>query len=197
MSRIHETSRRAGSAGAPATGAAVMPAIDPISEELLLRVETIQCRMSPDALIVDPRRAGEPLEEFRTLRTRLNHMQGREPIHTILMTSASPAEGKSFSAVNLALAQAQLEGNRTLLCDFDLRRPVIHKLFQTGRGPGVTDYLQGRVPLEQAMRRIGDSNLYVMPAGEPVPNPLELLNLPQVKHLLDRLPELLQLGRFG
>ncbi len=106
----------------------------------------------------------------------------------MLLTSASPAEGKSFSATNLALAEAQLSGNLTLLCDFDLRRPVIHKVFGMDRTPGLTDYLGGKVPLERALRRIGDTNLYVMPAGEAVTNPLELLNLPEVKLLLDRLP---------
>jgi len=126
-------------------------------------------------------------EEFRALRTRLNHMQSRQPIRTVVITSASPAEGKSFTATNLALAQAQLSGNRVLLCDFDLRRPAIHKFFQMDRGPGITDYLLGKVALPHALRRIGDSNLYVMPAGEAVINPLELLNLPEAKQLFARV----------
>ena len=56
-----------------------------------------------------------PAEEFRTLRTRLNHMQTLQPLHTIVVTSPSPAEGKTFSAVNLALAQAHLAENPVLL----------------------------------------------------------------------------------
>jgi receptor protein-tyrosine kinase len=50
--------------------------------------------------------------------------------------------------------------------------------------------LQGKCQLHEAMRRIGDTNLFIMPAGEPVINPLELLNLKEVKELLDRLPSL-------
>jgi receptor protein-tyrosine kinase len=117
-------------------------------------------------------------------------MQSLQPIHTAVVTSPSPAEGKSFAAVNLALAEAQLAGNLTLLCDFDFRRPIVHNLFQTDRAPGITDYLQGKCQLHQAMRRIGDTNLFIMPAGEAVINPLELLNLKEVKDLLDRLPSL-------
>jgi capsular exopolysaccharide synthesis family protein len=117
-------------------------------------------------------------------------MQSLQPIHTVVVTSPSPAEGKSFAATNLALAEAQLSGNLTLLCDFDFRRPVVHNLLQTDRSPGITDYLQGKVALHEAMRRVGDTNLYIMPAGEAVINPLELLNLKEVKQMLDHLPSL-------
>jgi capsular exopolysaccharide synthesis family protein len=186
MSRVHEALRRAGLSGTVA--AAAVPAADSLGFDLQ-RIESIPCRLSPDALVIDSQNPNDaPIEEFRALRTRLNHRQERQSIHTVLLTSASPAEGKSFSATNLALAQAQLSGNLTLLCDFDLRRPVIHKLFQMDRGPGLTDYLEGKVALERAIKRIGDTNLYVMPAGEAVTNPLELLNLPEAKQLLDRLP---------
>jgi len=130
------------------------------------------------------------MEEFRTLRTRLNHMKTLQPIHTVVMTSPSPAEGKSLSAANLALAQAHLAGNTTLLADFDFRRPIVHTLFGVDRSPGITDYLVGRVPLHEAMRKVAGTNLYIMPAGEAVINPLELLNLREVKHMLDRLPTL-------
>ena len=84
------------------------------------------------------------MEEFRTLRTRLNHMQSLQPIHTVVVTSASPAEGKSLTAANLALAEAHLAGNMTLLADFDFRRPIIHTLFGIDRSPGITDYLLGK-----------------------------------------------------
>jgi len=71
-----------------------------------------------------------------------------------------------------------------------LRRPVLHTLLETDRGPGITDYLQGKVRLHEAIRRVGETNLYIMPAGEAVINPLELLNLKEVKQMLDLLPRL-------
>lgn len=158
---------------------------------LLNLVEEVPFRAATDSLLIDVSRPHEaPMEEFRTLRTRLNHMKTLQPIHSIVVTSASPAEGKSLSAANLALAQAHLAGNKTLLADFDFRRPIVHTLFGIDRSPGITDYLLGKVPLHKAIRKIAGTNLYVMPAGEAVINPLELLNLPEVKFMMDRLPEL-------
>src|ERR1700749_1219864 len=200
MSRVHDALRRAEQAGLltqpaqrpagdarPAAGAAVDHG--PNLANLLEQVEEIPFRAAPDSLLIDVARPHEaPMEEFRTLRTRLNHMKSLQPIHSVVVTSPSPAEGKSISAANLALAQSHLAGNPTLLADFDFRRPIIHTLFGIDRSPGITDYLLGRVPLHKAMRRVAGTNLYLMPAGEAVINPLELLNLREVKQLIDRLP---------
>jgi len=117
-------------------------------------------------------------------------MKSLQPIHSLVVTSPSPAEGKSLTAANLGLAQAHLEGNLILLADFDFRRPILHTLFGIDRSPGITDYLLGRVPLERAIRKIAGTTLYIMPAGEAVINPLELLNLREVKLMLDRLPSI-------
>jgi receptor protein-tyrosine kinase len=156
---------------------------------LLEKIETVPYAPSPEASLIDASRPSEaPAEEFRSLRTRLNHLQTLQPIHSIVVTSASPAEGKSFTAANLALAQSHLEGSPTLLCDFDFRRPVQHNHFQIQRSPGATDFLQGKAELHEVIRRLEGTNLYVMPAGEAVLNPLELLNLAGAKTMIDRLP---------
>lgn len=143
---------------------------------------------APEWNLIHPDRLDAHTEEFRSLRTRLNHIQKLHPVHSLVITSPCPGEGKSFTAVNLALAEAQLEGNATLLADFDFRRPMLHNLFQLERVPGATDYLRGGVPLHSAIRKISGLNLYVMPAGEPVNNPLELLNTDETRNLLTQLP---------
>jgi protein-tyrosine kinase len=201
MSRVHDALRRAEQAGllsppvsrtnGEARAAAVNHDHGPNLANLLEQVEEIPFRAATDSLLIDVARPHEaPMEEFRTLRTRLNHMKTLQPIHTVVITSPSPAEGKSLSAANLALVQAHLAGNTTLLADFDFRRPIVHSLFGIDRSPGITDYLLGRVPLHQAIKKVAGTNLYLMTAGEAVINPLELLNLREVKHLLDRLPTL-------
>jgi protein-tyrosine kinase len=214
MSRVHDALRKMGAIPPPeappqaaeAGGASsVLTAPPPVRaasqiskptvpvelQGLLERVQSIPMTLSPDASLIDATRPSEaPTEEFRSLRTRLNHLQSLQPIQTVVVTSPSPAEGKSFTAANFAIAQAQLEGNAVLLADFDLRRPVVHNLFQAERSPGVTEYLQGKVTLEQVIKRVEGTNLYILPAGEAVINPLELLNLPEVKLMLDRLPSL-------
>lgn len=201
MSRVHDALRRAEQAGqvqrpvSPVAGGAVMDAAaaapTPAHESVLDRIEEVAFAPSPDAHLVDRTRPHEaPSEEFRTLRTRLNHLQTLQPIHTVVVTSPSPAEGKSFAAMNLALTESQIEGNRTLLIDCDFRRPMVHTMLRLERSPGLTDLLLGKATLEQCIRKVGSSGLYVMPAGESVLNPLELLNLEEMKQLIAGLPRL-------
>lgn len=206
MSRVHDALRRAEQAGSfsptavvanEGTRRSVMMDTSLSAEQtamlagLLDKVQEVPFNPAPEAHLIDAARPHEaPTEEFRTLRTRLNHMQSLQPIHSIVVTSPSPAEGKSLAAVNLALAQSHLAGNNTLLCDFDFRRPIVHHLFQVDRTPGITDYLMGKATLEEVIKRVAGTNLYIMPAGEAVINPLELLNLREVKQLLDMLPKL-------
>jgi protein-tyrosine kinase len=136
---------------------------------------------------IAPFRLDPPSEEFRSLRTRLEQLQASRAIQTVLVASPSPGEGKSFTAANLAMAEAQLADNPTLLCDFDLRTPTLHNVFRIDRGPGISDYLLGRANLHEAIRRIGNSELFVMPAGQAEVNPLELLHLKKVRRFMDRL----------
>ena len=216
MSRVHDALKKAEQAGYIPTPHALnvdltVPATDPAAgvtveesdvasplagmaltmAELLDQAEEIP--FSPRAgscLINKAQPTLPPGEEFRTLRTRLNHIQGIEPIHSLVVTSPSPAEGKSFTAANLALAQSHLTDNYTLLCDFDFRRPTVHNLFEIPRVPGTTDLLLGEATLSQVLKRVAGTNLFVLPAGTLVRNPLELLNLKEVKAMLQDLPKL-------
>lgn len=213
MSRVHDALRRAEqlastappptevepvSNGATPAGVVAVPAstiMAPstlgIVPQLLTEAREVPFRPSPDSHLIDVVRPHDsPAEEFRTLRTRLNHLQSQQPIQSVVVTSPSPAEGKSFAAANLAIAESQLDGNTTLLIDCDFRRPIVHGLFQIDRGPGVTDFLQGKATLQECIRKVAGTNLFLIPAGEAVVNPLELLNLREMKLLLDQLPKL-------
>jgi protein-tyrosine kinase len=192
MSRVHDALRRAeqrGDNGRLSRRARSHVPVMKQFQELLQEVQEIPYTPATDSYLVEITHPhGAPSEEFRTLRTRLNHLQKLQPIHSVVITSPCPAEGKSFAAVNLALAEAQLAGNLTLLADFDFRRPVIHNLFQVDRSPGITDYLMGNVPLAAAIKKVAGTNLYLLPAGESVSNPLELLNLPEAATMIEQLP---------
>ena len=152
-------------------------------------VAVIPFQPAPESHLLDLNNSHEtPAEEFRTLRTRMNHLQTMQPLHTIVVTSPSPAEGKTFTAVNLALAESHLAESSVLLGDFDLRRPIMHNLFQVDRAPGLSDFLTGQCTFPQALRKMEGMNLYLLPAGSPVKNPLELLNTRQAKALFEELP---------
>ncbi len=203
MSRVHDALRRAENGGSPPPQPPKVP-VERIRDEkseipvpfrhsletsLLQEAAVVSYKPAPESHMLDLANFHEtPAEEFRTLRTRLNHMQTLQSLHTVVVTSPSPAEGKTLTSVNLALAQAQLAENIVLLADFDLRRPSIHTLFQISRTPGLSDYLCGQCKFQEAIRKIDGMNLYVMPAGSPVNNPLELLNTRQAKALFEELP---------
>jgi receptor protein-tyrosine kinase len=182
---------------APAAPAAASPlvstgvlveAVEPDIRDVIRNAREIAFTPASDSLLVNPSKPREaPAEEFRSLRTRLNHLQTLQPLHTLVVTSASPAEGKSFTAANLAIAQSQLADKRVLLADFDFRRPSVDKAFQIDCSPGITDYLTGRASLSSIMRKVAGLNLYILTAGDAVPNPLELLNLKECKALIDDL----------
>jgi len=199
MSRVHDALKKATQAGgettaesgAPLPVASSTPAVVP--DSLLTDAEEIPYRPAPESLLL--RVDGEdgirgPSEEFRTLRTRMNHLQSLQPIRSLVVTSPSPAEGKSFTAANLAIAESQLADNPTLLADFDFRRPVVHTHFDIDRSPGFTDYLEGKVALVDIVKKVAGLDLWVIPAGEPVMNPLELLNLALARQTLDDFPRL-------
>lgn len=154
-------------------------------EQILKNVRSFPYNPVPEALVVNPSRPREaPGEEFRSLRTRLNHLQTVQPLRTLVVTSASPAEGKSFTASNLAVTQSQIAGKRVLLADFDFRRPTLDKVFRIPTAPGITDYLMGKARVGEIISKIGDTNLYAMTAGGAVTNPLELLNLKECAALI-------------
>jgi len=198
MSRVHDALRRAEQGGQPAlsgppvTTPAATLAPDPVSlQGLLDQIGEVRWDPSEEGHLIDAERPNQaPTEEFRSLRTRLNHLQGIQPLHTLVVTSASPAEGKTFTAANLSVVQSHLQQNLTLLCDFDFRRPTLHNLFSMDRSPGLTDYLLGKATLSEVIKRVAGTNLYVAPAGGAVLNPLELLNLKEVRVLMERLPTL-------
>jgi receptor protein-tyrosine kinase len=157
-------------------------------DDVILCAPTIPFSPAPAALLVDPAKPKDaPSEEFRSLRTRLNHLQRDQPLHTLVVTSASPGEGKSFTACNLAICEAQLSGKKILLADFDFRRPSIDKIFGINGKPGITDFLTGKAGIQDLITRVEGTNLYILAAGGSVPNPLELLNLRQCSALIEAL----------
>ncbi len=205
MSRVYDALRRADEGGEnpqppqPPAGEERVRVPEIVDESIAVRpnlhygmlqeIQSVPYDPAPEAHLLDLNNPHEtPAEEFRTLRTRLNHLQTLQPLHTLICTSASPAEGKTFSTVNFAISQAQLSEQLVLLADFDLRRPAIHDMFQVSRAPGLSDYLTGACRFQDAVRRIEGINLYLMTAGSPVKNPLELLNTRQARALFEELP---------
>lgn len=113
-------------------------------------------------------------EAVRRLRAALEFVRFPSGHPTFLVTSAGPAQGKSYSAANLALALAET-GARVALVDADLRRPQVAERFGIEGGAGLSDLLIGRLELPDVLQPWGRQHLAVLPSGPLPPNPSELL----------------------
>ncbi len=130
---------------------------------------------------------GSGIEEFRTLRSRLYQAREKQPLAKLLVTSALPKEGKSFTSANLAQVIARQHGRRVLLIDADLRNPQLHNLLGAEPGPGLSEYLQSAADELSIIQRGPMENLFLIPAGRNQGNPAELVSNGRMKFLLSRL----------
>lgn len=129
-------------------------------------------------------------EAARAIRTNLMFMSADNPIRTLLVTSANPAEGKTTVACCIAIAIAHA-GHRTLLVDCDLRRPRIHRIFGKPSDTGLTTALLDASALDRAILPTEVANLFVLPAGPIPPNPADLMHSERFRALIRDLR-----GRF-
>jgi tyrosine-protein kinase Etk/Wzc len=127
-------------------------------------------------------------ESYRSLRTNLTFVSPDKPLKAIVLTSAGPSEGKSLTTSNLATAYAQM-GKKTLLVDTDLRRPVIHHIFNCKREPGFTDLFGENPDLDQIIHPTDKENLFIIPAGVFTPNPAELIGSNKMTQIIEKLKE--------
>lgn len=124
-------------------------------------------------------------EAYRTLRTNIQYTKIDRPIRTVLVTSSNPGEGKSTSVANIAITFAQM-GAKTLLVDTDLRRPVLHAIFNHPRTEGLTNVLVGNIDLNKGIRPTHIDNLSLLCSGTLPPNPSELLASDAMEKLLEK-----------
>ncbi len=111
----------------------------------------------------------------RTIRTNLTFMSADDPIRALVVTSASPREGKTTVTANIAISLAQ-SGKRVLLVDTDLRRPRVHRAFGVSGARGATNVIVGEARLTDVVSSTDVPNLDVLACGPIPPNPSELLH---------------------
>ena len=108
-------------------------------------------------------------------------------IKSILVSSAGPGEGKTTTVANLAITYANL-GKKTILVDTDLRRPVVHKVFNLDREPGVTNFLAGQTDeIATLVKKTDIENLSIITSGVIPPNPSEILGSQRMIDMLKKL----------
>lgn len=142
----------------------------------------------PPITIAEPQSTAS--EAYRSLRTSIQFLAADRDIKMLVVTSPSAAEGKTITAVNLAVAFAQAD-SKVILISGDLRRPTLESHFQIERQPGLSDWLMGTgQPATSLLQQHPElSGLKIMPAGSIPPNPAELLASGRLLQLVSELAE--------
>jgi len=129
-------------------------------------------------------------EAYKALRVRIMLAAERQGIKSVLITSAVAGEGKTSTTANLGIALAQI-GKSVVLISADLRRPRLHQYFPESNGTGLTDVLEGRSTMRDALSVTETKDLWVLHSGssQPLPDQLDRLGSDSMKSLLDQLKE--------
>jgi capsular exopolysaccharide synthesis family protein len=145
--------------------------------------------------IVNASPLGLPAESYRALRANVQFATLDRPLRSLLICSTLPGEGKSMTAMNLAVAMA-MEGKRVVLVDADLRSPSIHESLGVPAYPGLSDILLGNVPLPLALHGTSVESLSVIPAGRHSADAVDALTLSAVGALQGALREYCDVAIF-
>lgn len=124
-------------------------------------------------------------EAFRTLRTNISFSFLDRPFKIIMTTSAGPEDGKSTVTANMGVVLAQA-GSRVLIVDCDLRKPTMHKLFETDNHRGLTNLLAQDLEITDAAKPTRAEGLSLLTSGPIPPNPSELLGSQKMKSFLQK-----------
>jgi len=127
-------------------------------------------------------------EAYKLLRTQILHRTKREHRNILMFTGPLPNEGKSLTAINLAIAISQKVGQTVLLVDGDLRNLSIQRYLDLPAGPGLSDFLTSGYPIADSLvHPEGLANLVVLPAGNPSTESAELISSPRMLDLVREL----------
>ncbi len=142
-----------------------------------------------DACIVTQYDPKSPISEsYRALRTNFQFATIRKKPKTIMVTSAVPGEGKTTTAVNMAVTMAD-SGMRVLIIDTDLRRPNVHRVLKMERGPGLADVLRSGLGFRTVMRPTRVENMWIISSGRVPPNPSELIGSERMREFMREVGE--------
>ncbi|MEN9525993.1 MAG: hypothetical protein RLZZ256_1377, partial [Bacteroidota bacterium] len=139
-----------------------------------------------NVLVINRNSRSMVAEQFRIIRTNLQYFLNKKENAVILVSSTFSGEGKSFASTNVAAAHS-LAGKKTLLMEFDIRKPKILSGLNLDKGPGITNFLVGKqTDLNSLIRPVeGYDNFFVLGCGPVPPNPAEILLDVRINELFD------------
>jgi len=163
---------------------------DDVTRHLGLPVLGMIARYDKDVKLITSTQPRSPIAEaYRSIRTNLQFASIDKPIHTLVITSPSPEDGKSSVASNLGIVMAQ-SGRKVTLIDADLRRPNLHKILVVPNRKGITSLVvQSNPNLDGCLHQTSVPNLWVVTAGDSPPNPSELLGSSKMNEVVGKIKE--------
>ena len=149
-----------------------------------------KARLTAEETLVSSIQPRHPITEaYRGIRTNLQYSSVDTNLTSLLITSATPGEGKTTTAANLAIVLAQ-SGRSVILVDADMRKPRQHTLFELPQSPGLTDAIvASHTPPTRYVRATNVPNLSLLTSGKVPPNPAELLGSQRMQQLIAQLHE--------
>ncbi|MEX1025381.1 MAG: CpsD/CapB family tyrosine-protein kinase [Planctomycetota bacterium] len=145
----------------------------------------IPIRSEEIVMVRDP--YSQVAEQFRRLRNSIQALNSDGASRTVMMTSSIRGEGKTVATLNLAIALAELPQMRVLVLDVDHLSPQVENYLGLPRRQGLTEVLQGRLPLDQSIRNTAIERMDVMGAGSAPLNPADILNVDRIRSVLNAL----------
>src|SRR5690606_28476626 len=159
-----------------------------LSDRPVLSTVPVRKDNDPHAIFVEIDPFGPQAEAIRQLRTNMMFVDVTTGKHSFVVSSTAPGEGKTTTAINLALAMSDA-GTKVLLIDADLRHPSVATNLGLEGAVGLTTVLLGDAEVDDVVQQWGGSNLHVLTAGDVPPNPSELLGSTRMHELFDELSE--------
>ncbi len=127
-------------------------------------------------------------DAYRRLRVTLQFSSQVEKLSSLVITSPTPGDGKTTTAINLAIAFAKA-GNKVLLVDGDLRKPSINKLMNLKNTAGLSNLVIGEESLDNSVQTCNVDNLFILTSGPLPPNPAEMLSSKKSQLLFKRFEQ--------
>ncbi|MCQ6358790.1 CpsD/CapB family tyrosine-protein kinase [Bacillus cereus] len=134
-------------------------------------------------------------EQYRNIRTNIEFASVDTNLHSLIVTSANPSEGKTTTTANMAVVFAQ-QGKKVLLIDADMRKPAMHQMFQVDNIFGLTNVLTHSERLEKCVQTTSVDSLHFLACGPIPPNPAELLGSKSMQELLAQVYSMYDLVIF-
>jgi len=153
------------------------------------KIQHIDYRKLVNQRIISIHHCNTVSDRFKLLRTQVLSLLREQGNNCILIASANRREGRTTTAINMAISMAQQLDNTVLLVDSDFKEPAVHKILGLSAEQGLSDCLLGKATIEETLINPGINRLVILPGGRPIPNSAEILGAPRTETIFRELKE--------